>query len=115
MDFDAEYMASHKLLIQYEKSNNIQAMKYELARLYYMNYILERKIYHNKFLSNKEKNIKTRARILNDFNKYIKFILKAEPDFNFGEYYKDSIFYPHTVEIKKNTIHSLKNIISYIL
>jgi hypothetical protein len=115
VDFDAEYMASHKLLIQYEKSNNIQAMKYELARLYYMNYILERKIYHNKFLSHKEKNIKTRARILNDFNKYIKFILKAEPDFNFGEYYKDSIFYPHTVEIKKNTIHSLKNIISYIL
>lgn len=115
VDFDTEYMASHKLLVQYEKSGNIEAMKYELARLYYMNYVLERNIYHNRFLKNKEKNIKTRARVLNDFNKYIKVVLKAQPDFNFAEYYQESIFYPHTVEIKKNTINSFKNIIEYIL
>ena len=56
IDFDSEYMSSHKLLIQYDESNNIEGMKYELARLYYMNYILEKKLYHNKFLINKEKN-----------------------------------------------------------
>lgn len=114
-DFDAEYMNSHKLLIQYYKAGNIEPMKYELARLYYMNYILEKKIYHNKFLSNKEKNIKTRARILNDFNKYIKVVLKAQPEFNFGEYYEKSPFYPHTVEIKRSTISKLKDLKNYIL
>lgn len=114
-DFDAEYMASHKLLIQYDKAKNIEAMKYELARLYYMNYILEKKLYHNKFLINKEKNMKTRARILNDYNKYIKVILAAEPDFNFGEYYQQSQFYPHTIEVKKSTLDAAKSIFRYIL
>lgn len=115
IDFDREYSASHKLLLHYAKADNIEAMKYELARLYYMNYVLERRLYHNKSLPNKEKNIKTRARILNDFNKYIKFVLEKEPEFNFGEYYEKSIFYPHTVEVKSDTILKLKDIINYIL
>lgn len=115
VDFDREYSASHKLLMQYHKANNMEGMKYELARLYYMNYILERRLYHNKSLSNKEKNIKTRARVLNDFNKYIKIVLEKEPNFNFSEYYEKSIFYPHTVEVKSGTLLKLKDIINYIL
>lgn len=115
VDFDAEYMNSHKLLMQYDKARNIEGMKYELARLYYMNYILEKKLYHNKFLNNKEKNMKTRARVLNDFNKYLKILLKYEPDFNFGEYYEQSPFYPHTVEVKQSTIKGIKDIFNYIL
>lgn len=114
-NFDSEYMNSHKLLIQYHKSNNIEAMKYELARLYYMNYILEKKLYSNKFLINKEKNMKTRARVLNDFNKYIKIVLKADPTFNFAEYYEQSPFYHNTIEVKGSTINKLKDIINYIL
>lgn len=115
VDFDREYSASHKLLLQYAKTGNTESMKYELARLYYINYILERRLYNNKFLSNKEKNIKTRARVLNDFNKYIEYVLKREPNFNFSEYYEKSIFYPHTIEIKKSTMLKLKDIIKYIL
>lgn len=115
VDFDREYSASHKLLLQYDKLNNTEGMKYELARLYYMNYILERNLYHNKNLPNKEKNIKTRARVLNDFNKYLEVLLKQEPNFNFAEYYEKSVFYPHTIEVKKNTLLKLKDIINYIL
>jgi hypothetical protein len=115
INYDSEYQASHKLLLQYEKVNNIEGMKYELARLYYMNYILEKRIYSNSLLFNKENNIKTRARILNDFNKYIKIVLKAQPNFNFAEYYEASQFYPHTVEVKASTITKLKDIFNYIL
>ena len=115
INFDTEYSNSHKLLMQYDKSNNIEGMKYELARLYYMNYILEKKIYSNALLQNKEANIKTRARILNDFNKYIKVVLKEEPNFNFAKYYEESQFYPHTVEINKSTLSKLKDIVNYII
>lgn len=115
VDFDAEYSASHKLMMEYDKAGNIDGMKYELARLYYMNYILEKQLYHNKYLNKKEKNIKTRARVLNDFNKYMKVVLKAEPDFNFGAYYEDSPFYAHTIEVKGSTVAKLKDIINYIL
>jgi hypothetical protein len=115
VDFDREYSASHKLLLQYAKVGNSEGMKYELARLYYMNYILERRLYHNKSLPNKEKNIKTRARVLNDFNKYLKYVLEKEPGFNFSEYYEQSIFYPHTVEVKYHTLMKFKDIIKHIL
>lgn len=115
IDFDAEYSSSHKLLLQYERTGNLEGMKYELARLYYMNYVLERKLYHNRFLKDKEKNIKTRARVLNDFKKYINYVLEKEPDFNFAEYYEQSIFYPHTIQVKNSTLLKLKDIINYIL
>jgi len=114
-DFDAEYFNSHKLLMNYDRTNNLEGMKYELARLYYMNYVLERKLYHNKMLPNKEKNIKTRARILNDFNKYIKVVSRKDRNFNFAEYYEKSPFYAHTIEVKGSTIGQIKDIIKYIL
>lgn len=115
VNYDSEYMESHKLLMQYDKVNNIEGMKYELARLYYINYILEKKLYHNKFIINKEKNMKTRARVLNDFNKYMKFVLSKEPSFNFDEYYRSSVFYPHTIELSKSTVNTLKDIIKFII
>lgn len=114
-NFTEEYFSSHKLLLNYEKTNNLEGMKYELARLYYMNYILEQKLYHNKNLPNKQENIKTRARILNDFNKYLKYVNSKDNNFNFSEYYESSPFYVHTVEIPKSSIGKIKNIISYIL
>ena len=51
----------------YEKVNNIEGMKYELARLYYMNYILEKRIYSNSLLSNKENNIKTIKKYVKEY------------------------------------------------
>lgn len=114
-NYSDEYFASHKLLLNYEKTNNLEGIKYELARLYYMNYIIERKLYHNKNLSKKQNNIKTRARILNDFNKYLKYVSQREKDFNFSQYYESSPFYYHTVEVKSSTIGKIKDIIKYIL
>lgn len=114
-NFDTEYMNSHKLLMQYDKVKNIESMKYELARLYYINYILEKKLYSNNFLTNKTKNMKTRARVLNDFNKYIKIVLKEDPSFNFAAYYEQSPFYANTIEVKGSTIYKLKDLVDYIL
>ena len=115
IDFEAEYSASHKLLLQYDNAGNIDGMEYELARLYFMNYKLEKKIYSNKYKKNKEANIKVRARILNDFNKYMKVVLKKDPGFNFAAYYETSPFYANTIEINKGTIKGVKSLINYIL
>lgn len=59
--------------------------------------------------------MKTRARVLNDFNKYIKIVLKEDPSFNFASYYEQSPFYANTIEVKGSTIHKLKDLINYIL
>ena len=42
IDLDEEYANTHRLLLNYDKTNNYDGMKYELCRLFYMNYILEK-------------------------------------------------------------------------
>lgn len=111
LDLNQEYYNSHKLLLQYEKANNLESMKYELSRLFYMNYLLEKRIHSNKFKKNKSDYIKIRARILNDFNKYMKYILSKDNSFNFDEYYRETPFYHNTVKVNKSIIKHLKDLI----
>ena len=75
-------------------------MKYELCRLWFLNSLIERKIYtkNNKDL------YKVRARILNDFNKYMNEITENDKSFNFIEYYKETPFNDDTVKIKSSTL-----------
>ena len=114
-DYYTEYLNSHKLLKQYKQSHNIEGIKYELCKLYYMNYMIEKQLYHNKMLDYKNKNIKTRAKILNDFNSYMNYVGSQEPNFNFSEYYESSPYYHNTIEIKSSTIGKIKDIITFLV
>lgn len=111
--YDAEFAKCHKLLLQYEKSNNIEGMKYELSKLWYMNTKLEYYINQNEI--NKRTFTSVRALILNDFNKYLNVVLSNDNTFNFTEYYEASPFSDDTVKVSKNTlkytIDLVKNII----
>ena len=81
--------------------------------IYY--YRLEKEIYGNKILSNKEKNKVSRARILNDFNKYSAYIAAKDPSFNFNDYYAKSEFSPHTVKVDRRIFSNAKKFIGGIL
>lgn len=107
LDINEEYWKSHKLLLNYSKNvkANEEAMKYELAKLWFLNIILESKIYRNKDEDDINDYQVIRARVLNDFNKYIKMI----PGFNFTEYYNNSPFSDTTIKIDNHTIkYSIK-------
>lgn len=116
LDLEAEYASCHKLLLSYEKTKNVEGMKYELSKLWFMNQLIERKL-HNKNIKDEERDAlnKVRARILNDFYKYLEFVQKIEPDFNFNKYYEESPFsdavYKVTPSTLKFTIQSVKNLI----
>lgn len=97
-DFATEYDISHNHLIESYQTHDTESMKHELAKLYYMNYMLEHNMYHNKFIRYKEQNMKTRAKVLREFSTCLGTIMEAEHDFDFGEYYKTTSFYPHTIE-----------------
>lgn len=103
IDINEEYWKSHKLLLNYSKNvkANEEAMKYELAKLWFLNIILESKIYRNKNDDNVNDYQVIRARVLNDFNKYIKMI----PGFNFTEYYNNSPFSDANIKIDKHTLN----------
>lgn len=115
LDFEAEYAKSHKLLMLYEKTNNLEGIKYELSKLWFMNNVLEKRIYSNPSEDKLKEYTKARAKILNDFNKYLKFVLEREPNFNFTEYYNNSPYSDVAIRIPGSLIVNLFNLIKQIL
>lgn len=98
-DFVTEYGISHNHLMESYRTYDTESMKHELAKLYYMNYMLEHNMYHKKFVRYKEQNMETRAKVLREFSTCLGNIMEVEHDFDFGEYYKTTRFYPHTIEV----------------
>ena len=118
VDYEAEYSKSHKILMAAEESKSYETMKYELAKLWMMNIILEKKL-HQKNVKETDRRDwnNARARILNDFTKYIEIVLKHEPNFNFSRYYEESPFNASAIKISKNTVRytadTLKRLFTY--
>ena len=109
VDIQEEYNKSHKLLLNYDKSKNYKAMKEELFKLWALNIKLEKIIYKQKKANKSHYDL--RARILNDFNKYIKIVSENEEDFNFSKEFDTSIYNNNSYSISK---HTLKHGIQYI-
>ena len=59
--------------------------------------------------------IDLRARVLNDFKKYMKVVLKKEPEFNFNEYFKASEYYDSSIVIDNSTMKFLGSLIKKII
>lgn len=117
LDFENEYAQIHKLLLVYSEKNNIDAIKYELSKLWFMNILLEKKIYTKGKSTDEQLDSyhKARAKILNDFNKYLKVVLKEDTEFNFTEYYNDSPFSDATTKINASTLKYSGDLIKSIL
>lgn len=117
LDFEAEYAKSHKLLLAYEKADNLEGIKYELCKLWFMNQLLEKKIYDKKTPKDEVlKCHKARAKILNDFNKYINLVASKDTSFNFVEYYEKTPFNDTKVRVSSNTLkYTIKYIKSVLL
>lgn len=114
INFEQEYSNSHRLLKEYEKTNSYEPMKSELAKMQFFITLLEQKIYkQGKDKSIKE--LKVRARFLNDFKKYLKIICDNEPEFNFFLYYEQSPFYDAAIKIDKDTLKFGYDALKYII
>jgi len=104
---EQEYQEAHKLLLLYDDADpkNIEGMKHELARLFFVNSVIEQKT--EKMDRRDERYTKLmnlRARVLNDFKKYFKVVLEAEPDFDFADYFKKSEYNNATIRIDHSVI-----------
>lgn len=112
IDFESEFAKSHKLLKQYNDTGNIDGIKYEIAKLWMMLCIIEDNI-------NKKSNsgidmssyYDAKAKINNDFQYYLKMVLKIDSNFNFTEYFETSPFYSGTTKINRTTIDAIGRMI----
>ena len=106
---------SVKLLESYRNTNNIEGMKYELAKLWFINDSIEKKL--KKKLTNDQYKelIDHRATCLNVFKLNLEYIMKAEKGFNFSDYYNSTPFSDNSIKITANTLkYSMKAIASMI-
>lgn len=90
--YQSVYMESHRLLMEYDKAKNIEGMKYELAKMYYLNLKISEDLIKQDRTKKDKELVKIRARVLNDFHKYLKVVLKNDKQFNFSNYYQRSEF-----------------------
>ena len=115
INFESEYYHSSKLLKTYVQNGNYDGMKYELAKLWYLNTLLENKLYSSKLKTNTKELNNYRSKILNLFNRNLKIVTKGEPDFDFTSYYQSTQFYDNNITIKKSTINGVLDIIKRII
>ena len=90
--YQSIYMESHRLLMEYDRAKNIEGMKYELAKMYYINLKISEDLIKQDRTKKDKELVKIRARVLNDFHKYLKVVLKNDKQFNFSNYYQSSEF-----------------------
>lgn len=123
-DFMARYMTSHRLLKIYEQTSSVENIKYELCKLYYMLVVIETyyvntekgnvltKFIHSR---NRTEALKAKAFIANDFNKYLKFVLAHDPEFNFSVYFTRTDYYKDVITFTPEKIKGLKRIIQSVV
>jgi hypothetical protein len=88
------YNEIHSILSTSESDLDIESIKDQLAHLFYINSIIEKKIKHMKN-GNEDYHsmIDIRKNILDDFKYYLNFVRKEDKEFNFNKYYKESQYY----------------------
>jgi hypothetical protein len=115
---EEEYQTVHKALIAYDEAGNYDGMKDSLAHLWYLNLLCERKITKWKDKEKKQEQAKIkrdeRARILNDFKKYLKKVIKADPSFDFTKYFEKSKWNDRSIFIDMETLKYTGKVIAAI-
>lgn len=104
LSFSDEIADSVQLLEAYRNASNIEGIKYELAKIWYINDCIEKKL-KKRLTNDKYKElIDTRATCLNIFKLNLEFVMKVEKGFNFSDYYNSTPFSDNSIKITSNTI-----------
>lgn len=113
--FGDEIDDSVQLLQAYRNAANIEGIKYELAKLWYINDCIEKKL--KKRLSNNEYKelIDTRATCLNVFKSNLDYVMKAEKGFNFSDYYNSTPFSDNSTKITANTLKYMVKTVTNVI
>jgi calcineurin-like phosphoesterase family protein/uncharacterized C2H2 Zn-finger protein len=122
-DFMARYNTSHRLLKIYMETENVEGVKHELCKLWYMYQIIER--FYGKgqgvnlavpgATKRQQEALKAKAFILNDFTNGLRWINKREPDFNFDAYFAQTPYNTDVIKVDEQKIKGVKKLINALL
>ena len=118
VDFDSEYQHIHRILQVCKESKDTEAMKYYAAKLFYMNSLLENKLYfqENGPTIDLSSLYHIRGNILQEANRCVANIIEIDPKFDIEEYYSSTLFETSNSPKKKfnftEAFSNIKNMIS---
>lgn len=100
-----EIAESVRLLESYRNTSNIEGMKYEISKIWFLIQSLEKKIQKKK-TSDEEKQIYNRHRTtaINVFKTNLEYIMKIDSEFNFTVYYNNTPFSDNGIRISSGTL-----------
>lgn len=104
LTFGDEIDDSVQLLQAYRNTNNVEGIKYELAKLWYINDCIEKSLKKRHTNDEYKKLIDTRSTCLNVFKQNLEYVMKAEKGFNFSDYYNETPFSDNSIRITSDTI-----------
>ena len=107
---------SSELLESYRNTNNIEGMKYEVSRLWFIISDIEKKMTKRTDSKKYDEYVRNRATATNIFKHNLEYLMKMDKDFNFAEYYNTTPFSNNSVKITNNTLkYSMKTLQQFIM
>lgn len=112
IDYAETYKNSDRELRVRKGHNDYKGVKYELAKQWYIMYLINNKIIYNrnkifaKFITTRKKKeaMEIRSKILSNYNDTIEWIAKEDKNFNFTDYIKTTPFYREIYKVDKRSI-----------
>lgn len=103
LDYGREVNASAKLCKIYLSAGDVEGLKYEIAKQYFMIIMIDKKLASDLTVKEREDTINAKRTCCNIFQQYLKAVLTMDKEFNFIEYYNKSI-YGGAFHISNNTL-----------
>ena len=95
-ELDHHFRQTQKMLKMEKKSGDIEGMKTNLAKLYYMIGLIDEQYLKNRTVSRsntvRKDMVDLRSVMMNAFQQYLKYLEELDPSFNFQSYYDSSIY-----------------------
>lgn len=103
LDYGREVNASAKLCKIYLSAGDVEGLKYEIAKQYFMIIMIDKKLASDLTVKEREETINAKRTCINIFQQYLRAVLTMDKEFNFIEYYNKSI-YGGAFHISNNTL-----------
>lgn len=116
IDYGDEIDKTAQLLEAYRNATDLEGIKYELARLWFLIDSIEKEMTKKNIKKERyDELVRNRAMAKNIFTQNFSNLTKYDKTFNFAEYYHNTPFSDHSVKITHNTLkYSAKALLNFL-
>jgi len=113
------YKGANRLMKLYKRQMKLDELKAELAKIYFINELIETKYIFNQHMTEEERSkykqyADLRANVLSTFKMNLEFVLQNEDNFNFMHYYENSP-YASVLKVSRTQVSGVKKVLKALI